>query len=189
VSAIRIRRARPEDTSLIVDTWVESFRNTYAAGVVPMPFYQADYRKYVTWILAQRAPDVFVAYDAEAEVAGTELLGWLAVEETVTFPAGRVLKTVGPVVHYVYVKEHVRGNGLARALFAAARVDTKGPFIFTFKPTEHDRKPGARTWKDSFPRARWNPLIARHPKTPTPTEQTTHANQDGSVQHPRGHSR
>lgn len=170
---IRIRRMRPEDTAFVIDTWVETFRNTYAAGVVPMKFYQADYRKYVATLLADREPDVLIAYDAAAEVAGAELLGYLVFETSATFPAGRRMKTVGPIVHYCYVKEYVRERGLARALFAAAKIDQHGDFVFTFKPTEHDRKPDAKKWKDTIPRARWNPLIARYPKTTTPTEQTT----------------
>jgi hypothetical protein len=184
---IRIRRMRPDDTAFVIDTWVETFRNTYAAGVVPMKFYQADYRKYVATLLADREPDVLVAYDAAAEVAGAELLGYLVFETSATFPAGRRMKTVGPVVHYCYVKEYMRGHGLARALFAAAKIDQHGELYFTFKPTEHDRKPDAKKWKDTIPRARWNPLIARYPKTTTPTEQTTNEAQAGEVSRERRH--
>lgn len=182
MSFLKIRRARPDDVAFVIDTWVESFRNTYAAGVVPMEHYQADYRKYVSWILEKRRPTVLVAYDAEAEVPGAELLGFLAFEEKATYPTGNTTRTVGPVVHYVYVKEYARERGLARALFAAGRIDQHGAFVFTFKPTDLD--------KSRVPRARWNPLIARHPlmhpKTPTPTEQTTNEAQDGEVSRPRG---
>lgn len=165
MSAIRIRRMRPDDTAFVIDTWVETFRNSYAAGVVPMEYYQADYRKYVAWLLEQRAPEVLIAYDAEAEVANTELLGFLVFEKTVTFPVGRSTRTVGPVVHYVAVKEYMRGNGLARELFKAASIDQHGEFTYCFKPTKLE--------KDKVPRARWNPLIARYPKqTPTPKSGT-----------------
>lgn len=185
MSAIKIRRAHAGDDAFVIDTWVESFRNAYAAGVVPMDYYQADYRRYVQWLLERRKPVVLVAYDSAAEVAGAELLAFMAYEETATFPTGNTTRTVGPVVHYVYVKEYARERGLAKALFSAARVDQHGPFVFTFKPTDLD--------KSRVPRARWNPLIARHalmhPKTPTPTEQKTHEAQDGEVRPQRGRPR
>ena len=156
---IRIRHMRPDDTAFVVDAWVETFRDSHAAGVVPMEFYQQDYRKYVAWILEQRRPAVLLAYDADADVQGTDLLGFLVYEDSATFPAGRVTKTVGPVVHYVYVKQFARGNGLARALFDAAKIDQRGEFHHTFK--------GQHLLRDKIPRARWSPLIARYPKTPT----------------------
>ena len=125
---------------------------------------------------------MLVVYDSESEVAGAELLGFIAYEDSATYPTGNTTRTVGPVVHYVSVKEHARGRGLARALFAAARIDQHGAFVFTAKPTDLN--------KSKVPRARWNPLIARHPlmhpKTPTPTEQKTHEAQDGEVSRPRG---
>jgi hypothetical protein len=63
-------------------------------------------------------------------------------------------------VHFVFVKSHVRGHGVARALFKVAGIDAQQPFLYTCKTSNVSKLEKAGV----MPRARWFPLSARFPK-------------------------
>jgi GNAT superfamily N-acetyltransferase len=172
VSALAYRPAVAADRAFIVDSWVESFRHAHAAGQIPMPHYQDVYRAAANWFLDQPG--------CEATVAdmGGMLAGWVAVQhdarlmEHVRKRVDGELKWVDelapagcPLVLYVYTKDAFRRHGIARGLFAAARIDLTGRFLYAAKNATSDRL------RHLAPMARWEPLAARfpHPR-PQPLE-------------------
>ena len=163
---ISCRPAVPEDRAFIVDSWVESYRHCHAAGLIPMPHYNGVYRAAVNWLLDRPGVAVTVAVDDDM------ILGWVAVEADPVVPVRRRVRTDGrmqwteqlesagcPMVLYCFVKDAFRRHGIARALFAAAKVDLGARFLYASKTPAADRL------KDKFPHARWDPLAARFPKT------------------------
>jgi GNAT superfamily N-acetyltransferase len=69
---------------------------------------------------------------------------------------------LGPVVHYLYVKEPFRRIGVASYLMRTAGVDLKADWSFT-----HKTAASTRITKRLAPQATYNPLLARFDKTQT----------------------
>lgn len=105
----------PGERGFAAGTWVRGYLSSPSTRRVPQDCYFDGQSRLVTRIL-QRAT-VLVAESTEHPV----LFGWIAVERD----------EVGPVVHYVYVKNDYRlpGMGVGRALVAAGleRVGVKLP--------------------------------------------------------------
>ena len=73
------------------------------------------------------------------------ILGWIALEK----PA----ESRGVIIHYLYVKESVREQGIATALIDAATDHEQGPVMFTHKTHRASvimQKKQNRFWKFEF---------------------------------------
>lgn len=123
------------------ETWLSSFRKSPWAGVVPNNLYKPVYLETMRQ-LVERGAEVVCATNPEKP---GHILGWLCYERT---------SDAIPVVHYCFVKPLFRKRGVAASLFAAAGIDPKQRFFYTFKT------PAARY----FPGGQYEPAIARRQK-------------------------
>lgn len=154
----------PDDFRFVVETWLDSYRDAHAAGLIQWDDWRAVVRPQLIKVLARRGVETFVAAWEGEEPGLADLAGWVSVERgyqvPVTRSSGRrhqreLVTSPDPLVHYVYVKAGYRRSGIARGLFRAAGVDPLAPFRYTCKTgivTELAAK---------VPLARWSPLIAR----------------------------
>jgi len=163
------RPADPEDQKFIVDSWTAAYRASHAAGLICMDDWQGIMSRQVEKVLARDGVETIVAYRPN-ESRGADLYGWICVERDFDVPAqvyrnGKreelLRRSQQPLVHFVMTKLAYRRLGIARGLFAAARVSPTGPFLYTCKTSMVQRL------ADKIPNAKWAPLIARHPKTKT----------------------
>ncbi len=164
--SLAYRRAEERDTPLIVDAWLESYRNSHAAGMVQMNAWRDVMGPQVEAVLNRAGVQTWVAFKPGADVA--DLYGWIATERDYKMPVReringlweeRLVPATAPLVHYVYVKQAYRRLGIARGLFRNAGVDPADEFIYSCKT------PVVATLSSKVPLARWNPLICRYPKT------------------------
>lgn len=142
---ISFRPAEPKDRKFIVESWKDSFRTAYTAGLISMDDWADVMRPQIEKIL-DRPIDVIVAYETEDTEALADLIGWIGFEKLPD----------GPYVYYVYVKYPYRNQGVATALFKAAGINPKKPFSYACS-TRHVRELSTK-----IPLARWQPMIARH---------------------------
>ncbi len=101
--ALVIRPMHPSERNLVVQSWLRSSARSKFAALMPKLQYEAEEHALIEDMLANPANIVLVA--ELAEVPG-EVHGWLAHDET--------------AVHYVYVKQLYRRQGIASRLFDAA---------------------------------------------------------------------
>ncbi len=152
---ISFRPAQPRDRCFVVQSWLESYRTAYTAGLISMETWTAVMRPEIERVL-DRPAQVIVAHESDDPDPIADLLGYIAYDAT----SFRM-----PYVYYVYVKTNFRragyrggvrvGDGLGRRLFAAAGINPQQPFSYacsTRKVRELERK---------IPLARWEPLLAR----------------------------
>ena len=164
------RDAGDADRAFVIDSWSESFRCAHAAGLIAMSDWREIMPRQLERILARPCCTVTVACNPEESDTRLDLMGWIAVERGYSVPtrvrdargrwADELLPTDAPLVHYVFVKQPYRRLGVARGLFAAARVDPAAEFAYTTKTA------AAQKLAAKVPRARWNPLIARFDAKP-----------------------
>lgn len=164
----------------VLDTWIDSYRTSHAAGLAPMDEYERTYRSWLTTIISRPAR-VLVAFSPGAE-QGADLCGWICYELDARAPA-RMMRSydemrrerlarenmvpVGPLVHFVYVLQAYRNHRIARGLFGAAGIDLARPFVASCKTgtssqIEHEHKKSGKP----IP-VRFNPLPVRFPKRNT----------------------
>lgn len=147
------RIAEQEDLRFVLDSFLDSFKPSHAAGLIGMD----DWRRVMTEqffrILERPTVEVWVAHNPQAENPEANIYGWLAHEQ------GHPL----PYVIYCYVKNGYRRKGLARRLLKMAGINPAQPFEYAAK-TSTLTKGGVRA---AMPLAKWNPLAIRrkHPET------------------------
>lgn len=163
------RHATEPDLGFCVETFLDSYRDSHAAGLVPMDVWHEVMRPVWTRILSRPGVAIHVAAWAGEDDGVADLAGWIAVERG--YEVSRSVQRFGkrcrrlvvakqPLVLYVFVKQLYRESGIARGLFAAAGVDPAAPFRHATKTAVmSDPKLAAK-----IPHAKWAPLIVRYPK-------------------------
>jgi hypothetical protein len=124
--------------SVVVESWLGSYRCSPWAGAVTNNLFDAVYGDTIRQLF-ERGALCWIAHNPDDE---NHVIGYLVTEYT---------RDGKPVVHYCFVKDYARRNGVARSLFAAAGIDPNEHFFYTF------RTPHAR----AFPGGRYEPAIAR----------------------------
>lgn len=125
--------------AFVVRSWLASFRSSDWAGPIPNNEYERVYTDAINQLLA-RGAEVLVAVNPDHP---DHILGWLCHERT---------RDDQPVVHYVYVKSRWRrakqrfgtAQGVAESLFAAAGIDPKARFFYTYRTDRARVFPGGR---------------------------------------------
>ncbi len=164
--------AREGDMRFIRHSWVESFRTSHYAGMIPMKDYFRIYHDILREIMDRGGVKVLVAYNPSHP---TQIFGFCCYEVGFTLP----------MVHYVYIKEDFRQlpkkdntftKGLATMLLGECGIDPKEDFYYTFKTGSWSR---LTRWGAPFCGGIYRPLFARfnkdeaqkhekdHPKTKT----------------------
>lgn len=164
------RLAQPRDMAFVRESWLASFRDAAAAGVIPMPHYRRVYLEAIDWVLARPGVEVWVAFDPGETDPEMDLFGWLCLERGGLKVSCRrrvkgrwrsALEPLNvPLVHYVFTKQPYRRLGIARGLFAAAHVNPTSRWLYSFKTA------AVAELRDKIPLAMWSPMTARHPKEP-----------------------
>jgi GNAT superfamily N-acetyltransferase len=144
---ISFRRAEQRDRQFIVETWKDSFKTAYTAGLIAMDDWAAVMRPQIEKVLARPEIQVLVASNPEDDDPIADLMGWLAFEKL----------PEGPYVYFCYTKQPYRRQGIATALFRAAGINPQKPFSYACSTRV------VRVLSDKIPLARWEPLIARFP--------------------------
>lgn len=120
---MKIRQQNEDDTNFIYHSWLRSYRNR--ADVIPYHWYYKIYQGVLDRILKRPAARVAVACHPEYS---DQIFGFIAYEHT-----GPI-----PTVHYIYVKDPYRSNGIAQALLSFA-LSGNETFNYTFSPSSHSR--------------------------------------------------
>lgn len=143
----------PVDAPFVFSGWVESFRSAHAAGPIPSDMYRTLYREILRRVLDRSR--VVVAYNLDRP---TQLFGF-AVRD-------REDDQERPVLHYVFVKQFFRRNGVARYLVQELGISTRDPFVYTFK--SQAAKTIARKWTGGC----FDPMVVRRATTLKGAEET-----------------
>lgn len=128
---IKFRDATDADMNFVWSSWLKSFRASKYAGALPGRIYHEAYKDAIE-ILLQRIK-LTVAYDPDEQNPKLNLVGWLASE--------------GRTVHYLYVKEHGRRQGVARALLCMVGIEYPMRFVYSYKTP---------AWADFLEGSRWS---------------------------------
>lgn len=145
---IAIRPAAAHDERFVIASWLSSWRDANAAGLI-----QHEDWFDVMWPQLQKAlarPDVqtLVAYETDEADHVADLYGFITADVAASTP----------LLYYCYTKQAYRRMGVARRLFAAVGLDPRSRFEFVCKAPV----PGELLTK--APLARWNPAAGRRPK-------------------------
>lgn len=144
------RPATPADRAFICDSWISSYRTSYAAGLIPMSAWHGIMWPIVEGYLDRPNVRTLVAV---AKRDPSFLFGFLAADTTEQRePDGR---TWPALVHYVFVKAAYRRTGLARGLFEAMGIEPRGRWAYASKTAVIAKL------AHKIPLAKWNPLLAR----------------------------
>jgi GNAT superfamily N-acetyltransferase len=171
--AICYRVATEADRSLIIDSWLDSFKYSHGAGLIHVDEWQDVMVRQIARVLDRPGVFVWVAADPKFAESKADILGWIAVERDFDVPVrvwrdGKRLAALeqspAPLVHYVYVRQPYRRSGVARRLFHVAGVDPSKRFLYTCQTATATKIRAAGKVPDSH----WSPLIARHPKKNKP---------------------
>ncbi|MDQ3023239.1 MAG: hypothetical protein M3R04_02460 [bacterium] len=109
-----IRECRESDLPLVLNSWLRSYRNEDAVRTVTNEIYYSE-------VVGQKARILDLMAHGRTVVAcdlddADSVFGWAC--SSIAHPG----VSVPPVMHYVYVKQAYRGNGLGRALLGALGV-------------------------------------------------------------------
>ena len=99
---VSIRRATRRDIPFLTSSWLRSFRDGAFVRGVPSTLYYRYHHKVISALLSRAV--TLVAVNAEDD---DQILGWLCAE---------LVEGPSLVVHYAYVKEVFRKQGLAKRL-------------------------------------------------------------------------
>lgn len=166
-SSLEYRQACADDWHLVIDSWLWSYRDSHAAGLIQMEDWNRVMKPQLGKILARSGCRVFIAYHPGEVGSGLDVYGWIAVERGYSVPVRRRVNgrwreilepTNDPLVHYLFVKQPFRRLGIARGLLRAADVDPQAPFNYSSKTAV------LKNLAEKMPHARWLPLVARYPK-------------------------
>jgi hypothetical protein len=157
VSLLSFRDFQEGDVRFIRHSWVESFRVSHYAGMVPMEDYHRVYHRLIQKLMDRDGVDVLVCFNPQHE---SQIYGFVCFEKGFTLP----------VIHYVYVKEDFRRlpgkdgsfrHGIATMLLNRVEANPKSPFYYTFKTGAW-----ATLVKQNGPFSGgiYRPLFARFPK-------------------------
>ena len=114
VDLTTIRKARPDDQAYIASTWLRSMTHGRATAT------DAERRAAIDKVLDHNITRVLVACDPKAE---HRIRGWLCYAPLI----------VARVVHYLYVRDGWRKQGIARALMEHAKLLDDRPLLYTHK--------------------------------------------------------
>lgn len=120
MSDTTIRAAKGTDAALILETWVGTYRNSPWAGVIPNNRFNEVTEDAIKQLLL-RGSQIDCAVDAANP---QHVVGYVVHEKT---------RLGEPVVHYLFVKDLYRRQGLARQLLEHAGIDPSAKFFYTFK--------------------------------------------------------
>lgn len=113
---VRFRPAGQEDVNFIFNSWLKSYRNSYATKNITSTFYFSEHHKVIERVLA--AAKTIIACNPEDP---SQVYGYV-VADTVDGIF---------VVHYLYVKHSFRGLGLGKLLFNAFDHDPTAASLYT----------------------------------------------------------
>jgi GNAT superfamily N-acetyltransferase len=164
LTSLAYRRAIEDDMRFIVESFLESFRTCYSAGLIAMDDWYTVMRPQAQKLFARPGAEQYVAHHPGEEFKGVDLYGFIAVERG----------HESPVVVYVYVKSDYRRQGLARGLFAAAGIDPRRAFVYVARTAI------AMKLRDKAPLARWSPLTVRFKEQKEWSEQRTRTAPDSA---------
>ncbi len=144
---IAYRPAADADRRFVIGSWLDSFRDSHAAGQIAMADWQSIMWAQVERILARPGCQTIVSCNSEDP---TQLHGFVTFDsDTGDDP---------PLVFYCYVKSAFRRWGIARGLLRTAGIDPTEPLDYAFKTAVVPRL------ADHIPLSKWQPLAARFPK-------------------------
>jgi GNAT superfamily N-acetyltransferase len=151
------RPATAADRTFVCSSWVDSYRTSYAAGILDMQAWHS-----IMWPQVERyldRPTVRTVVAVERKDP-TFLYGFICADlspQVEHLDAGRT-KSWPAMLLYVYVKAPYRRDGIARGLFEHIGLDPRSPFLYACKT------PIAGRLAPKIPLAKWNPLVARFQK-------------------------
>lgn len=114
---VAIRLARPSDVNFILNSWLKSYRSSYAVKGVCDTIYYREQKRIIMALVNKPGMALFVASDPDD---ANEIFGWLCAEQR----AASASPTL--VVHYAYVKQAFRRLGILRALLETFDVPQGG---------------------------------------------------------------
>lgn len=98
-----------DELPLIYDSWTKSYRKSPWAGTIPNNLFEQVQRACIQGVLVHGAHIVVaLAPQVPGVFEGRRVMGWICYESSIE------------VVHYFYVKNDFRGQGIAKALIEHA---------------------------------------------------------------------
>ena len=134
-TALAFRSADEEDLYAVEAFFLFSYRNSWDSGLICRRRWLEVMRPEARRLFRQPGVEVLIAFNPEMPRSSeADIYGWLAVQRergTVMVPPRRARHPLPSdptipgrtTVLYVYVKDHYRGHGFARALFERAGID------------------------------------------------------------------
>lgn len=126
---VEFRVPKEDELPFILSSWFKSFRKSPWAGTLPNNLYH-NCMKELFDQLVERGMYVYVA---AASTDPDQLLGFIAFEEATV-----------PVVHYVFVKDKFRKQGIGSALMRQAGASADNHWIYTHRTEDSKRFRGGK---------------------------------------------
>ncbi len=130
--SLAFRRADEEDLHAVEAFFLFSYRNSWDSGLICRRRWLEVMRPEAHRLFRQPGVEVLVAHNPEmSRSSEADIYGWLAYSiapsalapRAARWRGERIVEVGRATVLYVYVKDHYRGHGFARALFERAHID------------------------------------------------------------------
>jgi GNAT superfamily N-acetyltransferase len=117
---VGIRPFQDDDLKFVMSSWLNSFKSSAWAGPIQNNRYWTVYQAVIEQLLARDGVGVLVACNPEKPY---QIFGYIVAEQGFDLP----------VAHWIYVKQPLRGLGIARALMASCGIIRETRFYYTFR--------------------------------------------------------
>lgn len=119
--SLAFRDASDDDYPFVIDSWLRSFRTSFASGPLSRERSNDAYRGQIADVMSRPKARTVVAYHpAVGSESLADIYGWACCENP-------------QVIHYVFTKQGFRRLGIARLVIAAAGVDLAKPYVYAFR--------------------------------------------------------
>lgn len=123
------------DLSFLFKAWLSSYRKSERAGVIPDHLFYPVHKAAINQLIA-RGMRITMAVSPDDR---DQILGFIAYEP-------------GPILHYIFVKDFVREQGVASLLLASANFAPDGPIFHTYWTSDLKRRFKNTVHKPGFAR-------------------------------------
>lgn len=123
---IRLRSYKNEDEELVYHSWLNEYKRSHFGKTILSHIFFRNHRRIINGLLERNKPTIACNKEEENQIYG--------------FLSGEINKTLGTVIHWIYVKGSFRGFNISELLIQDFLKDNKQKQIYCTHKTSQGMK-------------------------------------------------